>query len=112
MQKIGTRVTNDLTEIILRCSKVVLAFLHPIETKRGGMIFEAVQTIHPGGLMGKRNFPKTDKRDLRSVGHQTRDQFTRVRPYSAECVSRNQYAHRTPGDRGLGSDPRPAWGLV
>ena len=67
------------------------------------MIFEAVQAVHPGSLMGKRNFSEADERDLGALGHQTRDQFARVRPHSAEGVSRYQYAHRTPGMRGLGA---------
>jgi hypothetical protein len=40
---------------------------------------------------------------LRPVGHQTRNKFARIGPNSAERVSRNQYAHRTPGVRGLGA---------
>ena len=102
MQKIGTRVANDRAQIILGRVEVLLTFLHPVETKRGGMIFQPVQPIHPSGLMGKRNFSKADERNLRPVGHQTRNQFARVCPNSAESVGRNQYAHRTPGDRGLG----------
>src|SRR5450755_2261795 len=107
MQKIGTRVANDGAEIILGSVKIVLAFLHPVETKRGGMIFEAVQPVHPGSLMRKWNIAEADERDLRALGHQTRNQFARVSPHSAERVSRHQYAHRTLGDRGLGNDPRP-----
>src|SRR5208282_4772872 len=103
MQKIRTSVTHDRAQIILRRMKVLLTFLHPVQTKRGGMIFEPVQTVHPGGLMRKGNFSKADERDLRSVGHQARNQFARVRPNSAERVSRDQYAHRTPGIRGLGA---------
>src|SRR4030088_859468 len=67
------------------------------------MIFEAVQTVHPGGLMRKRNFSKADERDLRAMGHQTGNQFARVSPDSAEGVSRDQYAHRTPDIRGRGA---------
>ena len=100
MQKIRTRVANDRAQIILRRVEILLAFLHPVEAKRGGMIFEPVQAIHPGGLMGKRNFSKADERDLRAVGYQARNQFARVRPHSAERVSRHQYAHRTPGVEG------------
>ena len=60
-------------------------------------------SVHPGSLMGKRNFSEADECDLGALGHQTRDQFARVRPHSAEGVSRYQYAHRTPGMRGLGA---------
>src|ERR1700674_4025383 len=67
------------------------------------MIFEAMQAVHPCGLMRKGNFSKADERDLRTVGHQTRNQFARVSPDSAEGVSRHQYAHRTPDIRGLGA---------
>src|SRR6266478_2224917 len=103
MQKIRTRVANNRAQIILRRVEVLLAFLHPVETKRGGMIFEAVQTVHPSGLMRKWNLSKADERDLRSVGHKTRNQFARVSPHSAERVSRHQYSHRTPEIRGLGA---------
>src|SRR5882762_9914141 len=67
------------------------------------MIFEAVQTVHPCGLMRKWNLSKADERDLRPVGHQTRNQFARVSPDSAEGISRHQYTHRTPEIRGLGA---------
>src|SRR4030081_2455873 len=103
MQKIRTRIANNRAQIILCRVEVLLAFLHPVETKRGGMIFEAVQTVHPSGLMRKRNFSKADERDLRAMGHQTRNQFARVSPDSAEGVSRHQYTHRTPEIRGLGA---------
>src|ERR1019366_8267726 len=103
MQKIRTRVANDRAQIILCRVEVLLTFLHPVETKRGGMIFEPVQPVHPSGLMRKWNFSKADERDLRPVGHQTRNQFAGVSPHSAERVSRHQYAHRTPGYRGLGT---------
>src|ERR1700730_6676787 len=53
--------------------------------------------------MRKWNFSKADERDLRAVGHQTRNQFARVSPHSAERVSCHQYAHRTPEIRGLGA---------
>src|SRR5208282_454253 len=103
MQKIGTRVANDGAQIILGRVEVLLPFLHPVETKRGGMVFKPMQPIHPGGLMGKRNFSKADERNLRPMGHQTRNQFARVCPNSAECVGRNQYTHRTLGGSRAGN---------
>src|SRR5208282_3021813 len=103
MQKIRTSFPHDRAQIILGRVEVLLAFLHPVQTKRGGMVFQPVQPVHPSGLMGKWNLSKTDERDLCPVGHQTRNQFARIRPYSAERVSRDQYAHRTPGFRGVGA---------
>ena len=60
MQEIWTRVAHDCAEIVLRCVEVLLAFLHPVKAKSGGIVLQPVQTIHPCGLMGKWNFPKTD----------------------------------------------------
>jgi hypothetical protein len=102
MQKIRTSVANDFAEIILGGVEILLAFLHPVEAKGCGMIFEAVQSIHPRGLMRKRNFAEADERDVCTVGHETGNQFARVRPNSAERVSRHQYAHGTPGDSRAG----------
>src|ERR1700677_484386 len=102
MQKIRARVAHDRAQIILCCMEVLFTVLHPVETKRGGMILEAVQPIHPGSLMGKRNFYKAKERYLCPVRHQTRNQFARVSPYSAERVGRYQYAHRTPGESRAG----------
>jgi hypothetical protein len=106
MQKIRTRVANHRAQIILSRVEVLDTFLHPVEAKRGGMIFETVQSVHPRGLMRERNFSKADERDLRAVGDQSRNQFARVRPNSTERVSRNQYAHRTP--RGIEGWERPS----
>src|ERR1035438_4250801 len=64
MQKIGTRVANDGAQIILGRVEILLPFLHPVETKRGGMVFKPMQPIHPSGLMGKRNFSKADERTV------------------------------------------------
>ena len=50
--------------------------------------------------MRKGNFSEADEGDMRAVSYKTRNQFARVRPYSAESVSRYQYAHRTPGTEG------------
>src|ERR1019366_1501838 len=107
MQKIRTRVANDGAQIILGRVEVLLTFLHPVETKRGGMVFKSMQPIHPSGLMGKRNFSKADERNLRPMGHQTRNQFARVCPYSAESVGRNQYTHRTLGGSRAGNTLGP-----
>src|SRR5271157_1682905 len=112
MQKIRTRVANHRAQIILSRVEVLHTFLHPVETKRGGMIFEAVEPVHPSGLMRKRNFSKADERDLRSVGYQARNQFARVRPNSAERVSRHQYAHRTPAESRAGKTLGPCLRLV
>src|SRR5271154_2328611 len=108
MQKIRTRVANNRTQVVLCGLEILLAFLHPVEPKRHRMILETVEAIHPGGLMRKRNFSKADECDLRAMGHQTRNQFARVRPHSAERVSRYQYTHRTPGESRPGNCPRPA----
>src|SRR5271166_469972 len=42
VEKIRTRVADNRAQIILRRVKVLLTFLHPVETKCGGIIFEAV----------------------------------------------------------------------
>src|ERR1700676_2958762 len=96
MQKIRTRVANNRAQIILRRMEVLLAFLHPVEAKRCGMIFEAVQTVHPSGLMRKWNFSTSAKRDLRAVSHHSGTQFARVSTVSANGVCRLEHAHRSP----------------
>jgi hypothetical protein len=53
--------------------EVLLTFLHPVQAKRGGMIFEPMQRIHPGRLMWKGNFSKADERDLSPMSDQARD---------------------------------------
>jgi hypothetical protein len=53
----------------LRRVKILFAFLHPVETKCRGMIFEAVKAVHPSCLMGKRNFTKAYERDLRTLSN-------------------------------------------
>jgi hypothetical protein len=86
VQNIGTRVVDDLTQIFFGGVKILLAFLHPVEAKCGGMIFEAVQALHPGGLIGKRDFSKADERDLGALGYEAGDEFTCIRPNAAERV--------------------------
>jgi hypothetical protein len=100
MKKIRPSIANYSAQIFLRREKVLLSFLHPVEAKRGGMILEAMQAIHPSGLMGEWNFSEADERDLRSMSHEPGNQLARVSPHSAERVSRYQYAHRTPGNEG------------
>jgi hypothetical protein len=78
--------------------KVLFAFLHPVETKRSGMILKSVESIHPSSLMRKGNFSEADEDDLATVSDQARNEFARVGPDSAERVSRDENAHRTPGD--------------
>src|SRR6266404_2662711 len=97
MKEIGARVVDDRTEIILGCVEIVFAFLHPIEAECGGMIFQTVQALHPGGLVRQRDFPKADEDDLRALRYQAGNQLTSIGPDTTKRVSRDQNAHRTPG---------------
>ena len=96
MENVGTRIAHDLAQILLRRKKILLALLHPVEAKCGGMIFEPVQALHPCGLIGQRNLAEADEHYLRALRHEARNQFARVGPHAAERVRRNQYPHRTP----------------
>src|ERR1035441_8501374 len=69
MQKIRACIAHDRAQIFLRRVEVLFPFLHPVETKCSGMIFEAVKAVHPSGLMGKRNFAKAYERDLGTLSH-------------------------------------------
>src|ERR1700686_2857081 len=100
MKEIRPRIANYSAQIFLGREKVLLSFLQPAEGKRGGMIFEPMQAVHPSRLMRKWNFSEADERDLRSMRDEPGNQLARVRPHSAERVSRYQYAHRTPGIEG------------
>src|SRR6267154_2905152 len=97
MKEIGARVVDDRTEIILGCVEIVFAFLHPIEAECGGMIFQPMQALHPGGLVRQRDFPEADEDDLRALRYQAGNQLTSIGPDTTKRVSRDQNAHRTPG---------------
>jgi hypothetical protein len=71
------------------------------------VIFEAVEAVHPSGLMRKRNFSKADECNLRAVGDQTGDEFARISPDSAERIGCYQYAHRTLGGSRAGKTLGP-----
>src|SRR6267154_5899516 len=100
MKEIRPRIADYRAQIFLRCEKVLLSFLHPVEAKRGRMIFQAMQAIHPSSLMGKGDLSEADECDLRSMSHKPGNELARIGPHSAERVSRYQYAHRTPGIEG------------
>src|SRR6266853_1211785 len=100
MKEIRPRIANYRAQIFLCREKVLLSFLHPVEAKRSGMIFQAMQAIHPSSLVGKRDLSEADERDLRSMSHEPGNELARISPHSAERVSRYQYAHRTPGIEG------------
>src|SRR5580704_2627375 len=57
------------------------------------MVFQAVENVHPGGLIGQRNFAEADQRDSYTARHQPRDQLACIRPGARHGIRCDQNVH-------------------
>src|SRR5947208_15061851 len=83
------------TKIGRRILKIVLAFLHPVQTKSGWMVGKSMQPIHPRSLFRKRYLAEADQCDAQTTCDQSRHQFPCVGPVAVQRVGCDENVHTT-----------------
>ncbi len=100
MQDVGLQFRGQVHQIGRGFLKVELTFLHPIEAEAGGTVIEAVQALHPGSLLRKRDLAQADESDANAASDKSCDEFAGVSPHSAHCVRSHKDMHeRSPGSK-------------
>jgi hypothetical protein len=63
MKQVGQNLANQVGEVLRRFGQIVGRVVHPLQAERGGAILEAVEKVHPCGLVGQGDFAEANERD-------------------------------------------------
>jgi hypothetical protein len=75
--------------------QIFFRFLHPFQMEGRGAIIEAVQMIHPGGLVRKRNLAETNQRDSHTASDESGHKLARVGPRPRKRIGSDENVHGT-----------------
>jgi hypothetical protein len=84
---------HQVGKVLGGLGQVVWRVVHPLQAEGGGPILEAVEKIHPCGLVGQGNLAEGDQRDPDAARDQSRDQFAGVGPGAGHGIGRDQNVH-------------------
>ena len=94
VKQVGANFAHQAGEELGGFGQVLRRFVHPLQAKSGGPVFEAVEKIHPGSLLGQGNLAEADQRDSDAARDQACDQFAGVGPGAGHGIGGDENVHR------------------
>ena len=80
VKQVGANFANQAGKEIRGFVQVLRGLVHPLQAKSCGAIFQAVEKVHPRGLLGQGDLAEADQRDPDAARDQSGDQLTGVGP--------------------------------
>jgi hypothetical protein len=73
VQKVRLYIVDQANQVGGGIGEIVLAFLHPVQAKGSGMVFQAWQSFHPSGLFRQRDIAKAYEGDTHTAANESAD---------------------------------------
>jgi hypothetical protein len=94
VQKIRFELPHQRHEIRGGVFEVLFGSVHPLQAEGSWTVFQTLQFIHPGGLLGQGNITEANQCHSYSATYQPGNQFLRVGPHSAQRIGGNKNVHK------------------
>src|SRR5207245_6644126 len=101
VKEIRLDVFYQRTEIAGSILKILLPFLHPVQTKCSWMILKSMQALHPRCLLRHRNLSEAHQSHAQSAANESGNQFTGVGPDSVQRVGGDKNVHKPATTRAI-----------